>query len=39
MEREIGVGLSGEVGCFFAKSELEATIKVTLKWSREAATN
>jgi hypothetical protein len=29
---EIGVGLSGEVGWFFAKSGLEASIKLTLTW-------
>lgn len=29
---EIGVGLSGEVGWFFAKSAMEANLKVTLTW-------
>jgi hypothetical protein len=29
---ETGVGLSGEVGWFFAKSEVEATLKLTLTW-------
>lgn len=29
---EIGVGLSGEVGWFFAKSSLDASLKVTLTW-------
>lgn len=29
---EIGVGLSGEVGWFFAKSEMEATLTMTLTW-------
>jgi Trypsin-co-occurring domain 1 len=29
---EIGVGLSGEVGWFFARSELEATLTLTLTW-------
>jgi hypothetical protein len=32
LQLEIGVGLSGEVGWFFAKSELEATLKLTLTW-------
>jgi hypothetical protein len=32
---EIGVGLSGEVGWFFAKSELEATLKLTVTWKGE----
>jgi hypothetical protein len=32
LEMEIGVGLSGEVGWFFAKSELDASIKVKLLW-------
>jgi hypothetical protein len=32
LEMEIGVGLSGEVGWFFAKSGLDASIKVTLTW-------
>ena len=35
LELEIGVGLSGEVGWFFAKSELEATLKLTLTWKGE----
>ena len=30
---EIGVGLSGEVGWFFAKSSLDASLKVTLTWT------
>lgn len=29
---EIGVGLSGEVGWFFAKSDAEASIKATITW-------
>lgn len=29
---EIGIGLSGEVGWFFAKSEMEASMQVTLTW-------
>jgi Trypsin-co-occurring domain 1 len=32
---EIGVGLSGEVGWFFAKSKLEATLTMTLTWKGE----
>lgn len=32
---EIGVGLSGEVGWFFAKSELEATLTMTLTWKSD----
>src|SRR4051794_10725263 len=35
LQLEIGVGLSGEVGWFFAKTELEATIKLTLTWRRD----
>jgi hypothetical protein len=31
---EIGIGLSGEVGWFFAKSEVEASLKVTVTWKR-----
>jgi len=34
LELEIGVGLSGEVGWFFARSEVEATLKLTLTWKR-----
>lgn len=33
---EIGVGLSGEVGWFFAKSELEASMTLTLTWKPES---
>lgn len=33
---EIGVGLSGEVGWFFAKSAVEASLKVTLTWKNLA---
>ncbi|MBN9100936.1 MAG: hypothetical protein J0I49_22910 [Pseudonocardia sp.] len=29
---EIAIGLSGEVGWFFAKSELESSMTVTLTW-------
>jgi hypothetical protein len=36
LQLEIGVGVSGEVGWFFAKSEVEATIKLTLTWKDEA---
>jgi hypothetical protein len=32
LELEIAIGLSGEVGWFFAKSALDASIKLTLKW-------
>lgn len=32
LKLEIGVGLSGEVGWFFAKSALDASLKVTLTW-------
>jgi hypothetical protein len=32
---EIGIGLSGEVGWFFAKSELEAALKLTLTWKEK----
>lgn len=31
---EIGIGLSGEVGWFFAKSELETTLTLTLTWKK-----
>ena len=31
-EMETGIGLSGEVGWFFAKSEMEASMKVTVTW-------
>lgn len=37
LELEIGVALSGEVGWFFAKSELDASIKLTLKWKGAGA--
>lgn len=30
---EIGVGLSGEVGWFFAKSTANASLKVTVTWN------
>jgi hypothetical protein len=29
---EIGVGLSGEVGWFFAKSSVEGSLKITVTW-------
>jgi hypothetical protein len=32
LKMEIGIGLSGEVGWFFAKSEMEASMKVTITW-------
>lgn len=32
VQLEIGVGLSGEVGWFFAKSTVEGSLKVTLSW-------
>ena len=32
LQLEIGVGLSGEVGWFFAKSSMEGSLKVTLTW-------
>lgn len=32
---EFGVGVSGEVGWFFAKSQVEGTIKVTTTWRRD----
>lgn len=32
---EIGVGLSGEIGWFFAKSSLDASLKVTLTWTNK----
>jgi hypothetical protein len=34
LQLEIGVGLSGEVGWFFAKSSLEGSMKVTLTWKK-----
>lgn len=34
---ELGAGLSGEVGWFFAKSSMEASIKITLKWTSNQA--
>jgi hypothetical protein len=30
---ELGIGISGEVGWFFAKSEADASIKITIKWT------
>jgi hypothetical protein len=30
---EVGIGLSGEVGWFFANSELEATLKLAVTWN------
>jgi hypothetical protein len=32
LQLEIGVGISGEVGWFVAKSTAEASVKVTLTW-------
>jgi Trypsin-co-occurring domain 1 len=32
VQLEIGIGLSGQVGWFFAKSEIDATLKLTLTW-------
>lgn len=32
---ELGAGLSGEVGWFFAKSSLDASIKITLTWKKD----
>ena len=37
LQVEIGVGLSGEVGWFFARSEVDASIKVTLTWKSNAS--
>lgn len=37
LQLEIGVGLSGEVGWFFAKSALDASLKVTLTWNHTKA--
>jgi hypothetical protein len=37
LKLEIGVGLSGEVGWFFAKSSLEGSLKVTLTWKASEA--
>lgn len=34
---EIGIGLSGEVGWFFAKSAVDASVKVTLTWKNLGA--
>jgi hypothetical protein len=34
---EFGLKVSGEVNWFFAKSQAEGTIKVTLNWARNAA--
>ena len=34
LQLEVGVGLSGEVGWFFAKSHAEATLNVTLTWKK-----
>lgn len=34
LQLEVGVGLSGEVGWFFAKSQVEATLNVTLTWKK-----
>jgi hypothetical protein len=34
---EVSVGMSAEVGWFFAKSEAEATITLSLAWTREPA--
>lgn len=31
---ELGAGLSGEVGWFFAKSSLDASIKISLTWKK-----
>jgi len=31
---ELGAGLSGEVGWFFAKSSVDATIKISLTWKK-----
>ncbi|WP_405910164.1 CU044_2847 family protein [Streptomyces sp. NBC_00828] len=35
VQLEIGVGLSGEVGWFFAKSAMDGSLKVTLTWRRQ----
>lgn len=32
LKMEIGIGLSAEVGWFFAKSEMDASMKVTITW-------
>lgn len=32
---EIGIGLSAELGWYFAKSSLDASLKVTLTWASE----
>jgi hypothetical protein len=37
LQLEIGVGLSGEVGWFFAKSSMEGSLKVTLTWKASEA--
>ena len=34
---EVSVGMSAEVGWFFAKSEAEATITLSLAWTKEPA--
>lgn len=31
---EVGVGISGKAGWFFASSEVEATLKVSLTWKK-----
>lgn len=31
---ELGAGLSGEVGWFFAKSSLDASVKISLTWKK-----
>jgi len=36
-EMEIHVGLSGEVGWFFAKADTEASMKVTVRWKSGGA--
>jgi hypothetical protein len=37
LQLEIGVGLSGEVGWFFAKSGLESSMTLTLTWKTGSA--
>ena len=37
LKLEIGIGLSGEVGWFFAKSSMEGNLKVTLTWKASDA--
>ena len=34
---EIGIGLSGEVGWFFAKSGIDASMKVTITWKSQSS--